>query len=89
MTDEAKTVQMVPSYRVSTDPRGEPLWWQPNDVIPDTHTAIRPATLEEAKMMDRIMAHDRARRMPPLSLGVAVAAMMRATNAAIAKATTP
>ena len=54
------------SYRVSTTPHGNRLWWCDHDVIPETHTDVRPATPEEAAIMDKIV---HAKGMPSLALG--------------------
>ena len=53
------------TYRVSTWPDGHRTWWIKRDPIPADHTAIREATTEESAVIDRIMAHTRAGRMPP------------------------
>lgn len=89
MADDAENVQMVTRYRVSTNAEGEHRWWNHGDAIPEAHTAVRPSTDAEARLMDRIMAHDRRGRMPPLSLGAAVMALMSDTTTAIARATGP
>ena len=43
------------SYLVSTSPSGRKLWWRPSETIPADHTDIRPATPQEAVVMDKIV----------------------------------
>lgn len=63
-------------YRVSTWPDGHRTWWIKHDAIPLDHTSIRTATDEEAVIIRRIMAHVRAGRMPPASLGDKITALL-------------
>jgi hypothetical protein len=53
-------------YRVSTNRSGDKRWWSDSEVIPETHSDIRPATAEEAAVMDKIV---HAKGMPSLALG--------------------
>lgn len=64
------------NYRIATNPTGTNLWWTEAETIPTGHTNIRPATAEEAEVMDRILAHDAAGRMPPAALGKKVRGML-------------
>lgn len=69
------------AYRVATSPTGERLWWTDAETIPPDHTAVRPATAEEASLMNRIMAHDASGRTPPLALGDRLARLLDADDA--------
>lgn len=63
-------------FRVSTNRTGEKRWWLAHEEIPSTHTAVRPATEDEAKLMRRILA---CRSLPPASLGDRVCKLMEQT----------
>ena len=54
------------SYRVSTTPAGNKLWWLPTEMIPADQTDIRLATPEEAAIMDKIV---HSKGAPSLALG--------------------
>jgi len=69
-------------FRVSTNQEGQPRWWIAGEEIPATHQSVRVATVPEAVLMRRIMAHDAARRMPPAALGQQLGALLRAGSAA-------
>ena len=56
---------MTPEFRVSTNPAGERRWWQRHDVIPSTHTDVRPATETEAELMRKIL---RSKSLPSPAL---------------------
>ncbi len=65
------------AYRVSTWPDGHRTWWLDFDTIPVDHTDIRPATEQEAKIIGRIMRHERsAGRRAPLSLGDEITSLL-------------
>ena len=64
------------TYRVATTPTGRKLWWCEHDIIPDTHTDTRPATAEEAAIMDKIV---HAKRQPSLALGEKIQRMLADT----------
>lgn len=57
------------TYLVSTNRSGCKVWWCDGWPIPDTHTDIRPATSEEAALMDQILNEDRLYPPPSLALG--------------------
>lgn len=64
------------TYRVSTNPFGERRWWCKDEEIPADHTDIGPASPAVVALADRILAHDRAGRMPPAGLGDKMAALL-------------
>ena len=66
-------------FRVSTNEQGRRRWWVQRETIPPTDHSIRPATAPEAGLMRRILAHDAAGRMPPVSLGQKLGALFAAT----------
>jgi len=46
------------TYRIAKNFDGEWRWWQLHETIPDGHTFVRPATAEEAVLIDEILAGD-------------------------------
>lgn len=52
-------------FRVSTRPDGDRVWWREQGIIPGDHTNVRAATTDETTMVERILNHDSASRMPP------------------------
>ena len=64
------------AFMVARSPRGEWLWWEEDEIIPDGHSDVRTATLREADLMARILKHDAAGRMPPAGLGDRLRALL-------------
>jgi hypothetical protein len=61
------------AYRASTNRSGEKCWRSDGDVIPATHTDVRPATDAEVALMDEII---QAKGTPPLALGERIKALL-------------
>lgn len=61
------------NYLVATSPDGDSLWWCEWEAIPNDHTNVRPATPEEAAVMDKIA---RAKN-PSIALGHTIQRMLR------------